>query len=847
MRPNNSDARPLLPSMSISRLAATLNFLVIVGILAMAGVAGLPIEKLRIGGEEYDAIVGAKDLIADVLPPPLYVIEAFQEATQLENAPEHAASRIETLRALRAKYEERRAFWAAAADLPEEIKRKLIVDSDREAQRFWTEIERRFLPAALSGDRDQMRDSFAKIRAAFDAHHKIVDEIVASTGAFSERIETTAATAARRYVFLMLATTLLALGVVIFALRALHTRVTDPLIALATFMNRSCGAESVSEVPFIDRKDEIGVVARAVAAFRSNVEARVLEAKNIELDAALNNIVQGLEMFDADGRLALCNARYRQIYGLREERLALGATLAQAVALRVEAGLLSREESRWLMDRIEHARSDAGARQFNCMLADGRCIAISVQPMGASGGFVATHQDVTEQRRSEARIAYLAHHDRLTGLPNRMWLKEQLGEALDCARRGDLVAVHALDLEHFRSVNDSLGHQIGDALLATAAERLKRGLRDTDIVGRVGGDEFVIVERPISEPADAAALANRVIEILGEPFDIAGQRVVIGASVGVAVFPQDGATGEELMRNADLALDRAKADGCGVVRFFERAMDAQMQARARLERGLRNALENSELTLHYQPIVNARDASICGFEALLRWRHPEEGLIPPTVFIPLAERTGLIVPIGAWVLQEACAAAARWPAHLSIAVNLSAAQFRSGDIGRTVQDALERSGLAATRLELEITESLLLEGDEDTRATLHRLRNIGARIAMDDFGTGYSSLSYLQSFPFDRIKIDRSFVQAVDVDGRSLTIVRAITNLANALGMRTTAEGVEEEGQLEALRSEGCTEIQGYLMSKPLPLPEVEKLLRSRAANEAAPGDAAPSLAGVAA
>jgi len=812
-------------SISISRLALAFNAFVVIGILAVAAAAGLAIDSLRIGGSMYDQIVSSKNLVADILPPPLYVIEAYQEVTRLENAPDDHAQRVERLALLRKQYADRRTYWEASS-YPANIKRKLTVDSDREAQAFWSEIESGFLPALRDRDAAKMRQSYATITGAYDAHRKIVDDIVTEANAVSAQVEQVAERQKYWYFVFMAGTIAAALGLALFALYVMRARVTHPLVALAEHLKDTTRQPTPSHVPFSQRPDEIGTVAQAIEAFRFDVEQRVLEEKNAQLDGALNNIVQGVEMYDAEGRLVLCNARYKTIYGMQETDVPAGATLRDVVARRVASGLLSRDAADALCSQIERARLAPSERDIACLLEDGRCVAIAVQPM-RNGGFVATHADVTEQRRNEAKIAYFAHHDALTALPNRIKFNDELERALAYARRGELVAVHIVDLDRFKPVNDSLGHPAGDRLLGMVADRLRSELRETDRIGRMGGDEFAIVERQISEPADAVALANRVIALLSEPYDLDGHRVTIGASVGIAVSPQDGTTAEDLLRNADLALYRAKREGRRTFRFFEPAMDAQMQARATLERELRDALALGQFELHYQPIIAAQSNEVCSFEALLRWRHPAKGLISPAAFIPLAEESRLIVPIGAWVLREACAAAMRWPAHIKVAVNLSAAQFRSGDVGRAVADALDSSGLAPNRLELEITESLLLEADAKTMETLHHLRGLGAHITLDDFGTGYSSLAYLQSFPFDKIKIDKSFVQGIEGhDGRSLKIVRAVTTLADGLGMKTTAEGVESNGQLEAVRSEGCTEIQGFLMSKPLKIADVELMLR---------------------
>jgi diguanylate cyclase (GGDEF)-like protein len=385
-------------------------------------------------------------------------------------------------------------------------------------------------------------------------------------------------------------------------------------------------------------------------------------------------------------------------------------------------------------------------------------------------------------------------------------------------------------------VNDTFGHSAGDKLLKLVADRLRGLARETDTIARMGGDEFVIVQAPISDPADATSLAQRIIEVMSEPYDIDGHQAVIGASVGIAVGPGDGLKPDKLLRNADLALYRAKGDGRGTFRFFEPAMDLQMQTRRIMEQDLRRALPAGQFELYYQPVVNLASNEISGFEALIRWNHPQKGLVAPAAFIPLAEEIGFIVPIGEWVIRQACTTAAQWPGDLHVAVNISAVQFRSPGLMQVIVGALAASGLHPTRLEIEITESVLLQNKETTLAVLHQLRALGIRIAMDDFGTGYSSLTYLQCFPFDKIKIDRSFVKDITENAGSLNIVRAVAALANGMGMTATAEGVETSEQLDKITSEGCTEMQGYLFSRPLPAQEIERLFLSRREPQKAPG-----------
>jgi diguanylate cyclase (GGDEF)-like protein len=536
---------------------------------------------------------------------------------------------------------------------------------------------------------------------------------------------------------------------------------------------------------------------------------------------------QGLCFFDADHRLIVCNDRYVDIYDLPRGRIGPGTPLVEIVDMRFEAGsfpAMTRDE--YLQWRTTVAISSEPTDSI-VELKNGRTFKIRHRPM-PDGGWVATHEDITEQRRSEVKIEYMAHHDALTDLANRVLLNQRLEQALgQRIHREQMVAVHHLDLDQFKAVNDTFGHPAGDRLLKIVAERLRALVRDTDTIARMGGDEFVVVQAPITDPAEATSLAQRIIASISEPFDIDGHPAVVGASVGIAVGPGDGLRPDKLLRNADLALYRAKGDGRGTFRFFEPAMDHQMQTRRIMERDLRKALPSGEFELYYQPVVNLASSEISGFEALIRWNHPEKVLVSPATFIPLAEEIGFIVPIGDWVIRQACTTAAQWPGDLHVAVNISAAQFRSPGLMQVIVGALATSGLHPTRLEIEITESVLLHNREATLAVLHQLRALGIRIAMDDFGTGYSSLTYLQSFPFDKIKIDRSFVKDITESTGSLNIVRAVAALAHGMGMTATAEGVETREQLDRITSEGCTEMQGFLFSKPLPAQEIERLFLS--------------------
>ena len=540
-----------------------------------------------------------------------------------------------------------------------------------------------------------------------------------------------------------------------------------------------------------------------------------LQEKNLRFDTAMDHMSQGLCMFDRDQRILVCNRGYAQMYGLSFEQVKPGTTLREIVQLRIANGLYAgATPNEYMNERTAPVTLASNTVQ---QLSDGRFIAIARRPMGC-GGWVTTHEDITEQRKAEAQIAYMAHHDALTGLPNRTLMRLRLDEALAHIHRGDALSVLCLDLDRFKEVNDTLGHAVGDGLLKAIAERLKGCIRDTDTVGRVSGDEFVIVQSPTRLPAEAMALAKRIVEVMAEPFVLFGHQVMVGASVGIATAPDDGTDPEQLLRSADLALYRAKNEQRGTYRFFEPDMTARLVARREMELALRNALQNGEFEVYYQPILNLEHNEIRGFEALLRWHRPGQGTVSPAEFIPLAEETGLIVPIGEWVLRQACAQAASWPMHITVSINLSAVQFKNRNLVQIVVSALAASGIASGRLELEITESVLVQDSENTLDMLRDLRTLGVKIALDDFGTGYSSLSYLQSFPFDKIKIDRSFIKELECGNENaLAIVSAVVQLGRTLGMATTAEGVETSDQMEIVRAKGCTEIQGYLLSPPKP------------------------------
>jgi diguanylate cyclase (GGDEF)-like protein len=479
--------------------------------------------------------------------------------------------------------------------------------------------------------------------------------------------------------------------------------------------------------------------------------------------------------------------------------------------------------------QIGRKRAEEEVRQINAALREAND-SLELRVAERTANLVSANEqlqrEIEHRQKSEAKIQYLAHYDPLTGLANRVLLGEQLEEALARMRRkSEAVAVLFLDLDGFKGVNDTLGHSIGDTLLNAVADRLRENVGETDKIARLGGDEFAILQVSAEQPKSAASLAQRLVDVLGAPFFVDGHQVVVGASIGIAVAEGEAGDAEQLLKSADLAMYRAKGDGRGRFCFFEPEMDARAQARRLLELQLRSALVQGEFTLHYQPLVNLRANRVTSFEALLRWSSPERGRVSPAEFVPLAEETGLIVPIGEWALRQACSEAATWPEDIKVAVNLSPSQFKSGGLVPAVINALSSSGLPASRLELEITESVLLEKTDANLAVLHQLRDLGVRISMDDFGTGYSSLSYLRSFRFDKIKIDQSFIRDLSDRDDSRAIVRAIAAMGASFGMTTTAEGVETEEQLNCLRQEGCTEIQGYLVSAPRPASELPALL----------------------
>lgn len=541
-------------------------------------------------------------------------------------------------------------------------------------------------------------------------------------------------------------------------------------------------------------------------------------------DAALNNMSQGLCMLDSSLRVIVCNRRYIEMYGLSADIVKPGVAMREIMEHSCAIGNHpDMTGAKLYADYVERLRG--GEHTLHRHLSDGRIIKLNHKRM-EHGGWVVTYEDVTERHKAQARVAHMARHDALTDLPNRTLFREKMGDGLnEVAVAGGAMAVLCFDLDNFKTVNDRLGHAAGDRLLRWVASQLKQNVGEHDTVARLGGDEFAILQRG-PQPQSAEKLARRLVDIIAQPFQLESQSVHVGISVGIAVAPDHGLDPDQLMKCADLALYQAKAKGRGAYQLFEPEMEQESRRRHALEHDLRDALEADQFHLVFQPQVRLDTTKLTGFEALLRWKHPTRGFVSPTEFIPIAEENGLIVPIGEWVLRTACSAAALWP-DLTIAVNLSPVQFRARGLVAMVTSALAGAGLPPQRLELEVTETALLDDSEATIGILHQLRALGVRVSLDDFGVGYSSLSYLRKFPFDRIKIDRSFVGTLGHSPESAAIVRTIASLGSVLGVETTAEGVETVEQLDFVRECGCTAVQGYYFGKPCLAAEIEHTIDS--------------------
>jgi diguanylate cyclase (GGDEF)-like protein len=555
----------------------------------------------------------------------------------------------------------------------------------------------------------------------------------------------------------------------------------------------------------------VTAVMLAIGIVGTVVDERFHE-QSVRLDAALNHMRHGLLMFDAEGKLLLYSRRYLEMYGLSPDLADGGCSLRELLTKRVAAGTFSADVDQFLAGFVERCKIESSVME----LPDGRVISIRNTPV-AGGGWVSTHEDITARRHAEQRIAHMAHHDALTDLPNRAAFTERLASTLERAKEGsDSFALLCIDLDRFKEVNDVFGHSTGDALLLEVSRRLQ-GVAGKAFLARLGGDEFTMILADVAQPSGAEGMADRLLAIVADDLDVDGHLLRVGLSIGVAIYPSDGTDAATLMANADAALYRAKAQGRGKICFFEAGMDERLRERRALQHELRAAVPRGELALHYQPLANIA-GKIVGFESLVRWNHPVRGMISAGAFIPIAEESGLILPIGEWVLREACREAAAWPQPLQIAVNLSPAQFHHGDLPGLVHSVLLETGLSPGRLELEITEGVLIGDYSRASSILRRLKALGVRIAMDDIGTGYSSLSYLRSFPFDKIKIDRAFIANLDRNPQSAAIVRAVIALGRGLDLPVVAEGVETEEEHAFLSQEACNELQGYLIGRPLPI-----------------------------
>jgi diguanylate cyclase (GGDEF)-like protein len=580
-------------------------------------------------------------------------------------------------------------------------------------------------------------------------------------------------------------------------------------------------------------RDEITNMVEAIEVFHRttislNQSREELRALNQRFEVALDNMARGLSMFGPDERLIVCNSSYRRMYDLPNHLTVCGASLTDLLDWRARASPDDDDVPR-IISRYRAAIAQKKPLRYTRTLSDGRIIDISLQPLD-TGGWVTVHQDVTREREAEAQISRLANEDSLTNLVNRRGFTEALDRSCERAQKASETAsiqqpapfaVLCIDLDLFKSVNDTLGHPAGDEVLRIVAQRLKTATRQDDVIARIGGDEFAIIIENMSTLNDIERLSERLIAMLAEPMSIATATVAIGASIGIATRTNNQHSSSQILAQADMALYWAKSHGRNTWRIYDVELETPIKLRRQFENELRPALLDQQFSLNFQPILclSAKDVVAC--EALLRWKHPQRGYVSPADFIPVAEKSGFINELGAWALLEACRAATTWPSHVRVAVNISPVQLVSKSIYATVVDALAKSGLRADRLELEITETALLDNSETTLATLHQLKALGIKISLDDFGTGYSSLSYLRAFPFDQLKIDQSFVRDISDRDDCVAIVKAVASLAKSLNMTTVAEGVETHDHLHRVNLAGCTAVQGYLFSKPVPAADV--------------------------
>jgi diguanylate cyclase (GGDEF)-like protein len=656
--------------------------------------------------------------------------------------------------------------------------------------------------------------TFSIARKSKDAASALDDlvETVAAYG-FGYRMEAEAKVAAARTTMLTFAAGTVLIGLM-FASSFAFSMIRPILKAVRI-------AESVAAGAFDNqiengRRDEFGRLLGSLAVMQTSLKTRAREnlAVTAKLNAALDNMTQGLCMFGADDRLLLWNQRFLEMYRIAAERIFAGCKLEHILEAQLLAGTACRDP-RNFVTRSQSAAIDGSPDNFIAEILDGRTISISNQPID-NGGWVSTHEDITERKKNEAHIAYLALNDPLTELPNRAAFNEHVAKLFRRASaKHDVFSILCIDLDRFKDVNNEYGHVVGDQFLCEVARRLELVCNDA-FLARLGGDEFAIVSPGAEQPTSIQNICAKLSALLEAPICVNGSNIRGSLTVGVSSYPEDGSDADTLIACAEAALYRAQAEEYGTIRFFDASIDKQTRERRLLQQDLALALENDELRVYYQPQASS-DGNLVGFEALVRWKHPVRGMVSPGQFIPLAEEAGLVRSIDEWVLREACREAATWSIPLSIAVNLSPVNFKSGDVSATVLGVLVETGLHPGRLEIEITEGVLIDDFDRAVSLLRKIKNLGVRVAMDDFGTGYSSLSYLQSFPFDKIKIDQTFIASLGRNIQSAPIIQAILSLGRSLKLPILAEGVETAEQLAFLADAGCDEIQGYLIGRPQP------------------------------